>query len=185
MSWRTAARTSSRRDGRWWLGAGAMVAGTAAAMYFLDPQRGHGRRIRVSERAARAGRTLAHRARRRFAYVENTLSGRWSHFTNTAAPTPLEGRALLDRVESELFTDRTIPHGRLSFDIEGTIVVLRGELDNAQVIAAVEAAARKVPGVSGVRSLLHVPATPAPNKKAALIVSAEAAEEDRERLRQP
>jgi hypothetical protein len=90
---------------------------------------------------------------------------------------PAEGRTLLDRVESELFANRSIPHGQLSFEVEDRTVVLRGQLDSPASIAEVEEAVRKIPGVSGVKNLLHLTGTPAPNKAAALRVSARVREQ--------
>ncbi|MGH7764501.1 MAG: BON domain-containing protein [Candidatus Dormibacteraceae bacterium] len=64
----------------------------------------------------------------------------------------------------------------MSFEVEGTTVVLRGQLNTAADITRIEAAVLKIPGVGGVRNLLHITGTPAPNKAAALIASAEAEE---------
>jgi len=44
------------------------------------------------------------------------------------------------------------------------VVTVRGQVDNALQIAAIEKAVLKVPGVQGVENLLHVSGTPAPNK---------------------
>jgi hypothetical protein len=48
---------------------------------------------------------------------------------------------------------------------------VHGEVADGAHIDAIEKAIRKVPGVLGVRNLLHLPGTPAPNKEAALRVS--------------
>ena len=89
-------------------------------------------------------------------------------------PAPADGRTLLDRVESELFEDRAVPHGRFNLEVEGTTAVMRGQLDSTEQMHRLEAAVARVPGVTGVRSFLHVPGTPAPNKAAALAASATA-----------
>ena len=180
MTWRMQTRVAERPHRRWWLGAGVVVGGAAAAVYFLDPRRGHSRRIRVAERTAHIARTASRRATRQVNYARSTVRGKLEHLGDGKSPALLEGRALLDRVESELFTDRRIPHGHLAFEVEGTTVILRGELPAAQDMAYVEDAVRKVPGVSEVKSLLHMPGTAAPNKKDALIASANAEVEERE-----
>lgn len=149
----------SRRDPRWWLGAAMFAAATLGAAYYLDPREGHRRRRRLG-RSAR--------------YALSSARGKVGHMIAGAPPSPADGRTLLDRVDSELFEDRSIPHGRFNLDVEGTTVVLRGQLDSAEQMAKIEAAVRRVPGVTGVRSFLHVPGTPAPNKAAALAASAEA-----------
>lgn len=159
---------------RWWLGAAVLAATAAAAAYFLDPQNGRARRIRVVERAGHIARTAEHRARRQARYIEHTVEGRLRHLTAGDVPRYAEDRALLDRVESELFANRSIPHGKITFEVEGTTVILRGELDSADERQRVEEAVRKIPGVSDVTSLFHAPGTPAPNKAAALAASARA-----------
>lgn len=183
MTWRMETRMAERPHRRWWLGAGVLIGGAVAAAYFLDPESGDARRTRFAERTAHAARVARRRAARELHYARNTVKGKLVHLTNSGSPELLEGRALLDRVESELFTDRTIPHGRLTFEAEGTTVILRGQLDSAEQMAHVEEAVLKIPGVSDVKSLMHVPGTPAPNKKDALTASANAEVEERESKR--
>ena len=180
MTWRMQTRGIDRPRRRWWLGAGMVIGSAAAAVYFLDPQRGRSRRLRFADRTTHVARTAQRRALREFHYARHTVEGRLSHLTGAAMPTVLEGPALLDRVESELFTDPMIPHGRLTFEVEGTTIILRGQVDSAEDMARIEEAVRKIPGVSAVKSLLHAPGTPAPNKKDALIASANAEAEERE-----
>ncbi len=178
MSWRTEPRMTHRRDSRWWLGAGMVIASAAAAVYFLDPQRGQARRSRIAERGGHAARTAGRRAVRQLHYARRSVAGRLGHFGGE--PEPVDGSTLLDRVESELFTDPTIPHGKLTFEVEGQTVILRGQLDSDAEITRVVRAVAGIPGVIQVQSLLHIPGTPAPNKRDALIASANAASEERE-----
>lgn len=159
---------------RWWLGAAVLAAASAAAAYFLDPQNGKARRIRLVERSSHVARIAGHRARRQARYLEHTVRGRLGHLTGGDLPRYAEDRTLLDRVESELFANRSIPHGKITFEVEGTTVILRGELDSAREMQLVEDAVRQIPGVTGVASLFHAPGTPAPNKAEALAASAKA-----------
>ena len=156
---------------RWWIGAGVLAAGSALMTYFFDPDNGKARRIQVVERSGHLARTSGKRVARETRYVFHTLRGRARRVVAPEPPASANGSTLLDRVESELFADRTIPHGRLNFEVEGTTVILRGELDSADEMFKVEEAVRKVPGVTEVKSLLHLPGTPAPNKAAALAAS--------------
>jgi BON domain len=156
---------------RWWIGAGVLAAGSALATYFFDPDNGKARRIRIVERSGHLARTTGKRVARESRYVLHSLRARARRVVAPRAPEFANGSTLLDRVESELFADRSIPHGRLNFEVEGTIVILRGELDSADEMFKVEEAVRKVPGVTDVKSLLHLPGTPAPNKAAALAAS--------------
>jgi BON domain-containing protein len=156
---------------RWWIGAGVLAAGSAVLTYFFDPDNGKARRITVVERSGHIARTTGKRVERETRYVFHMLRAKARHAVAPERPEFANGRTLLDRVESELFADRSIPHGRLNFEVEDTTVTLRGELDSADEMLKVEEAVRKVPGVTEVKSLLHLPGTPAPNKAAALAAS--------------
>jgi osmotically-inducible protein OsmY len=73
---------------------------------------------------------------------------------------------LLDRVESEIFRDPSIPKGDINLMVVDGRAVIRGQVSEPQ-IGAIEAAVRKVVGVKDVENLLHTPGTPAPNKASA------------------
>ncbi len=123
-----------------------LAAAGAAAMYFLDPENGPERRRRIRSRVLGVTRaegpgTLDH------SYNDPTLAA---------------------KVESELFVGLDIPSDRVKINAENGIIVLRGEVDRAEQIGRLERAAAKIPGVLGVRTLLHLPNTPAPNKAEAL-----------------
>lgn len=175
MSWRMSKRTdTSRSRARWWLGAGILTASAAVTAYFLDPVRGHGRRVRVAERTGHMARQARKTVVRKAHYVSKSMGERARHLLEPVPPAPAEGRTLLDRVESELFEDRAIPHGRLSLEVEGTTVVVRGQIDTRDQMAQIEDAIRGIAGVTAVSNLMHLPGTPAPNKAAAIAASAQA-----------
>jgi transcriptional regulator of aromatic amino acid metabolism len=70
-----------------------------------------------------------------------------------------------------------VDKGKLNVDVSDAIVVLRGEVKSPDRMRALENAVRRIPGVLDVRSLLHLPRTPAPNVRDALAAS-EAARRD-------
>jgi hypothetical protein len=143
------------------------VALGAAAMYFLDPDRGRGRRARTRDRlAARRRRVERERARLR-RYEEGVVEG-LMHASGPAHP-PVDDHALADRVKSAL-GPRLHPD-RVSIDVTDSTVELRGELDGQAAIDELVLRVRAVPGVLGVTSLLHLPGVPAPNKAAAIDAS--------------
>ncbi len=155
-----------RRSGRTRLSAltGAIVG--AAAVYFLDPERGRTRR-------ALAADWLGARLRRGLGAV-NKLSARTSSSAaafpqrmvqlRSTRPRPTDDLTLRDRVVSEVFRNPDLPKDRINLDVQAGVVTIRGQVDNAYQIANVEKAVLKVPGVAGVENLLHVDGTPAPNK---------------------
>ena len=75
---------------------------------------------------------------------------------------------LAHKVETELCRDPSIDKERININAEDGVVVLRGELERPEQIRKLEEAVRKVPGVRDVRSHLHLPHTPPPNKQDAL-----------------
>src|SRR5918995_1858000 len=82
-------------------------------------------------------------------------------------PTPeLDDAELVHKVESVVFRDPRMPKGRVSLNAERGRVFLRGEVDDPDLIAALEAAVRRVRGVKDVKNLLHLPGTPAPTSSA-------------------
>jgi hypothetical protein len=74
----------------------------------------------------------------------------------------LDDATLVDKVESAVFRDPTVPKGRININAERGRVVLRGEVDQPEQISALDAAVRQVPGVTDVENLLHLPGTSAP-----------------------
>ncbi len=143
--------------------AGAI--GGALLFYFLDPERGAGRRAQAKDQIAatirRIGDNMGQFGSRAGANA-NGLSQKMVHLRSGGAP--VDDLTLRDRVESEIFRDPSLPKGRLNLDVESAVVTIRGEVDNALQIASIEKAVLKVRGVNGVENLMHVQGTPAPNK---------------------
>ena len=79
---------------------------------------------------------------------------------------PPNDATLVQRVESQIMRGQEVPKGAININAEDGVVVLRGELDRPEQIRDLEGAARHVKGVRGVRNLLHLHGTPAPNKPA-------------------
>jgi osmotically-inducible protein OsmY len=61
-----------------------------------------------------------------------------------------------------------VPKGKININVEHGVAVLRGQLDQPEQIRDLEDAARKVPGIKDVESLLHLPNTPPANTQAAM-----------------
>lgn len=150
----------------------AGIAGGAAAMFFLDPQRGRARRARARDRV----RGLANRAGTRLARTGGKVSSdvyglrqRLAH----GAPESVDynDATLARKVESELFLGRDVPSDRIVINAENGVVTLRGEVDRPEQIRELEKAAAKIAGVRGVQTLLHLPNTPPPNKAEAIQAS--------------
>ena len=140
----------------------ALAVGAALA-FFLDPRSGKRRRHRVRDRTRAAFRRRVRNVERQAHYEAGKLVG----VAHTIAHhehgiSELDDVSLVRKVESELFRDRTIPKGPISIDADRGIVVLRGQLEDAQLIQRIEREVRDVAGVRDVDNLLHPPGVAAP-----------------------
>ena len=137
----------------------------ASAAYFLDPDQGHSRRARTRDRVGARSRRAMRAAERRVRYERGRAKGRWHSLRSGSRLDPVDDRALVDRVRSEVI-GRTGHRSEISVDAFGSVVSLRGQLpDEATIIDLCEQVAA-VPGVHRVENLLHTPGSIAPNKEA-------------------
>jgi hypothetical protein len=142
--------------------ASALAAG-AALEFFLDPRSGKRRQHLVRDRATAALRQRVRRLERQAHYEAGKLVGVAHAITHHEHAIPeLDDVSLVRKVESELFRDRTIPKGPISINADCGVVVLRGQLEDAQQIQHIEREVRGVAGVRDVENLLHPPEVPAP-----------------------
>jgi osmotically-inducible protein OsmY len=143
-------------------------AGYAIA-YLMDSERGRTRRDELSSRFRHVSREATRTAQRTITAASDRATGLRNQFTfGPDNPNP-DDLTLLDRVESQVFSDPSIPKGDINVMVVDGKAVLRGQVSEPQ-IGAIEAAVRKVVGVKDVENLLHTPGTPAPNKAAARAV---------------
>ena len=142
----------------------AMAVGAVLA-YFLDRDRGRGRRNTAVDRA---GAALRRGGSRLVKWRRTVVDRQATVLGQRMAPSQIEGveppndATLAQKVETEVFGEFQPLKGRLNINAERGVIVLRGEVDSQDHIAAIEAAARAVAGVQDVRNLLHLPGTPAP-----------------------
>jgi osmotically-inducible protein OsmY len=143
------------------IGAGTvLLAGLAgaAAAYFLDPDRGRGRRIQAADQLGAFARRTGDDVGRVARYVSATASAKAQAWmrprSDYMAP---NDAALKAKVESELFADPSIDKGRLNINVESGVVVLRGTADSEDQIARIVSATRAISGVRNVRDVLRVP----------------------------
>ncbi|HEY6057978.1 MAG TPA: BON domain-containing protein, partial [Candidatus Limnocylindrales bacterium] len=145
-------RRTSRRPVAVGLALGAGLG--AAAAYFLDPDRGRGRRIQAADRLAASGRR-ARRAIERWLRTAGAIAaGRRRQLTELAARPgePPDDTTLAHTVESELFRDRDIPKGDMNINAENGVVILRGIADSDDQIERITARVMTIKGVRAVRS---------------------------------
>jgi hypothetical protein len=117
----------------------------AVAAYFLDPDEGAVRRAKLQGRIEGLVQELQDRAEAALGRLDAAI-----------APRPDDDLSLLSRVESALLGLPDV-RGSVETEVVDGQVVLRGEVTSVELERAVVAAARRVPGVAGVESLLQVP----------------------------
>ena len=145
----------------------AGVAG-AAVMYFLDPDRGEGRRAVARDRFEAMVRRGKLNVERQARYRQGQAEGIMHEVASRGrSEAPGDDIAIKDRVESEVFGRRGFPKGKVNAEVVNGRLRLDGELDSEAEIAEVIAECRAVPGVREVESYLHVKGTMAPNKASA------------------
>lgn len=141
------------------LGAGAGALGT----YLLDPDRGRSRRARLGDQAAallrRGGRQLDRTGR----LVTATVEGKAQALRHTGpGEAPPNDAALVEKVESELYRDATVPKGTININAENGVIVIRGELPDIETRERIDATIRRIPGVWDVSDLTHLVGEAAP-----------------------
>ncbi|HET9879034.1 MAG TPA: BON domain-containing protein [Candidatus Limnocylindria bacterium] len=135
------------------LGLGAGALGT----YLLDPDRGRSRRARLADQAAALVRRGGRQLERTTRTVTSTVEGKAQALRNLGpGDAPATDAALIDRVESEVFRDRSLPKGSININAENGVIVIRGELPEVATRDRLVGAIRGVPGVSDVKDLTNL-----------------------------
>lgn len=149
-----------------------MLAGMSGALlaYLFDPQAGAGRRHRLRDRTAAkvrgGGRDLARAVSRRGEY----LAGRSKGMVHELRPDrpPENAQTLIDKVRSEVLGRQEWRRHTVNVSAADGVVMLNGQLERPEQIEALVAQVRRVRGVRDVENSLHLPGTPAPNKRSAM-----------------
>ena len=135
-----------------WVGAAA----GAALTYFLDPDRGKGRRAQARDRLAAFLRRTGERAGRRARWSQGPIEGLAARIAGTfSPPEPVNDATLAAKVQSELFRDPTVPKGAININAENGTVILRGVVDSRDQIERLLAQTASIQGVRVARSLLR------------------------------
>ena len=131
----------------------------AAIAYLFDPESGRRRRKILGDKAGKFARQGGQRAQDAAAQAGG-MKQKATHLKEQEKPQP-DDVTLARKVETEIFRDADVPKGKINVNAENGKVVLRGEVDSADLIDELVEKTRKVQGVRDVRNLLHLPGTPA------------------------
>ena len=136
----------------------------AAVAFFFDPTSGRRRRALLRDRGFAFFRRGARRTEdfgQAVAAQATAVTQKVTHLKEEEKPQP-DDVTLARKVETELFRDEDVPKGNINVNAEFGKIVLRGEVEEPDMIKELEERARKVQGVRDVENLLHTPGTPAP-----------------------
>ena len=137
----------------------AITAGAAAlAAYLLDPVRGRARRSRLVDQGAAVIRRSGRQSARVVRSARATASGRLAaarHVGPDGESFP-DDVTLTSKVETTLFRDPAVPKGSINVNVERGIVVLRGEVADAEMRDRLATEAGQINGVWSVHNLLHL-----------------------------
>jgi hypothetical protein len=151
-----------------------LAGGTGALLqYFADPRRGRRRRHVARDRLTATFRRTIWRSRRYLRLLNGKFYGaatRSRHRDAPCNPAP-DDNTLRDRVESQLFRDRSVPKRNIKINVSEGVVELRGQVAHPDYIHAIEEKVGHIPGVQAIHNYLHPPHTPAPNKVPVLTIS--------------
>lgn len=156
-----------RRSGLGRLLSWPLLLGAAAGatlVFFFDPDEGRRRRAMARDRAAATLRDAGRFADRGSRLAGSRAYGLSRRLAHLRRPTQDANDAtLVARVMSEAFRgiDPDLK-GRVNVNATAGVIYLRGEVERAEDIRALEDRVRRIPGVTAVENLLHLPGTPAP-----------------------
>lgn len=139
------------------------------AAYLTDREQGRARRAEIARQLESVRLEASRTAQRTATVAADKATGVKARIRSQVDPN-VDDLTLLDRVESEVFGDPSIPKGKINVMVVDGKAVLRGQVEEPQ-IGAIEAAVRKVVGVKEVENLLHPAGTAAPNKAASRAVT--------------
>jgi osmotically-inducible protein OsmY len=132
------------------------AAAGAALAYFFDPQSGRRRRHVARDKTVSFFRRKGRRAARAVASETYGLAMKATHRRERADKPQPNDATLVQKVESEVFRDPSIPKGRINVNAENGVVFLRGEVDSPALLSSLEKRTLEVQGVRAVENLLRL-----------------------------
>jgi hypothetical protein len=167
---RSAASKLPRRPIVWVIGAFALGA---LMSYFFDSHSGRRRRALIRDKVSHARRVVRRDLPRTAQKRARFLGGVAKGVGHNVVPHHLrrgavDDETLVARVRSEALRGDGVKAGEIHVDAYEGCVTLRGQLEHDDEIRRIVQAAGRIEGVTQVRSYLHLPGTPPPNKAEAL-----------------
>jgi osmotically-inducible protein OsmY len=148
-----------------------VVGGVGAlAAYFFDPNRGKARRAQARDQAAAFARRRQAQAERQARYAAGVAEGAAVEAQGGGVPKPEDDVDVVHLVKQAL-SSLDFSTSDVTVEAVDGVVTLRGEVPDEKSLTRVTEEVSRTTGVVEVRSYLHLPGTPAPNKADALRAS--------------
>lgn len=148
----------------WWGSIGA------AAAYYFDPDRGRARRAGLGQQVASARKRRQRQVEADTRYRDGEMQGEAARAAGGGVFTPEDDIDISQAAHAAL-TKLDFSTSDVNVDVVDGVTTVRGQVDTTEAIDQVCRTVSAVPGVVEVRSFLHTPGTPAPNKAASLAAS--------------
>lgn len=148
----------------WW---GSIGAGAA---YYFDPDRGRARRTELAEQVASARKRRQRQVEADTRYRDGQSQGEAARAAGGGEFSPEDDIDISQAAHAAL-TGLELTTTDVKVDVVDGVATLRGQVDTDEDAEEVCRTVSAVAGVVEVRSYLHTPGTPAPNKAASLAAS--------------
>jgi len=128
----------------------------AALTYFLDAELGPARRAQLKELAAAAINRGRDELNRQTRQLQDRSRGAIAQLQTGGAPGPEDDLTILSRVESILHAMPDFPRSSVEAEVVGGRLILRGEVETAELAREIVETASHVRSVASVENLLQV-----------------------------
>jgi len=128
----------------------------AALTYFLDAELGPARRAQLKELAAAAINRGRDELNRQTRQLQDTSRAAIAQLQAGGAPGPEDDLTVLSRVESILHAMPDFPRSSVEAEVVGGRLILRGEVETAELAREIVETASHVRSVASVQNLLQV-----------------------------
>jgi osmotically-inducible protein OsmY len=131
----------------------AVGVGSALVAYLFDPERGKGRRARLSDQARSRFRKVQDATRQQMEYQSNRLKGLAHELKPDSPRSDLGDDLIRQKIKSEVIGPAQLAN--VEIDVRNGVVTISGDLEDAQYHRLARDIA-KVPGVESVNELQGV-----------------------------
>jgi hypothetical protein len=128
----------------------AVGIGSALIAYLFDPERGKGRRARLSDQTRSRLRKVQDATRQQMEYQSNRLKGLAHELKSDGPPADLDDDLIRQKIKSEVIGPAQLAN--VEIDVRNGVVTISGDIEDSQYRRLARDIA-KVPGVESVDQL--------------------------------